>query len=308
MPTTQPIRVVYIAGYGRSGTTVLDVALGQHPAVIGSGEIAELTRHVWRENEYCACGQPVHDCDFWSPVLRQWSEGQPSSLMPLYEDCQKKIESLVGLAKSSSGFGHGKQFAFYARNTTRLFEAMLSQSGKSAIVDSSKLPARAMALALIPEIDLRVIHVVRDGRGVAWSLAKAYGRDVKSGLQREIKPKSVSRTALRWIMVNLETEYLLRKLSPEKVMRLRYEDFISDPADVMRKIGALAELDFGGIGEKLQRGEPVRPGHQIAGNRLRMNASISLAKDELWRSMMPPAEQARFRRLGGWMLRRYGYL
>ena len=43
MPTTQPIRVLYFAGYGRSGTTVLDIALGQHPAVIGSGEISELT-------------------------------------------------------------------------------------------------------------------------------------------------------------------------------------------------------------------------------------------------------------------------
>jgi hypothetical protein len=39
-----------------------------------------------------------------------------------------------------------------------------------------------------------------------------------------------------------------------------------------------------------------------------MNASISLAKDESWRSMMPPGQQASFQRLGGWMLRRYGYL
>ena len=308
MQSTLPVRVVYVAGYGRSGTTLLDVALGQHPQVIGSGEIAELTGHVWRENEYCACGQPVHDCDFWSPVLRRWSEGQPSSLMPEYEDCQKKIESLIGLSKLSSGFGQGKQFAFYARNTTRLFEAILSQSGKSTIVDSSKKPGRAMALALIPEIDLRVIHVVRDGRGVAWSLAKPYKRDVKSGLQREIKPKPVSRTALRWTMVNLGAEHLSRKLGPEKVMRLRYEDFVSDPADAMQRIGAFAGLDFGGIGEKLQRGEPVRPGHQIAGNRLRMSASISLSKDEQWRSMMPPAQQAVFRWLGGSMLRRYGYL
>ena len=217
MPITQPIRVLYIAGYGRSGTTVLDVALGQHPAVIGAGEIAELTRHVWRQNEYCACGKPARDCGFWSPVLRQWCEGSSFVLMPQYEDCQKKLEGFVGVAKSSSGLGLRKQFAFYARHTPRLFEAMLSQAGKKIIVDSSKLPWRAMALARIPEIDLRVIHVVRDGRGVAWSLAKAYERDVKSGLQREIKPKSVSRTALRWSMVNLGTEYLSRRLGSGKV-------------------------------------------------------------------------------------------
>ena len=287
---------------------MLDVALGQHPAVIGSGEITALTRHVWRKNEYCACGQPVHDCGFWSPVLRQWWDGHPPSLMPQYEDCQKKIESLVGLAKSSSGLGHGKHFAFYARHTTRLFEAMLSQSGKRTIVDSSKLPGRAMALALVPEIDLRVIHVVRDGRGVAWSLAKAYAARRKIGSAAGNQTEVRIPDGLRWTMVNLGTEYLSRKLGPEKVMRLRYEDFVSNPADVMRKIGTFVELDFGETGERLQRGEAVRPGHQIAGNRLRMNASISLARDESWRSMMPLGQQAVFRRLGGWMLRRYGYL
>ena len=165
-----------------------------------------------------------------------------------------------------------------------------------------------MALALNPEIDLRVIHVVRDGRGVAWSLAKAYERDVKSGLQREIKPKPVWRTALRWSMVNLEAEYLSRKQGPHRFMRLRYEDFVSNPAEALRKIGAFAGLDFGDIGERLKQGEAIRPSHQIAGNRLRMNTSISLAKDEAWRSMMPRRQQAAFNRLGGWMLRRYGYL
>lgn len=308
MPATQPVRVIYVAGYGRSGTTVLDIALGQHPQVIGAGEITALTRHVWRRNEYCACGQPVHDCGFWNPVLRRWSEGQDVSLMPQYQRCQGKIEGLFGHAKLSSGLGNRSQFAFYTNHTARLFEAMVSQSYKKVIVDSSKLPGRAMALALVPKVDLRVIHVVRDGRGVAWSLAKAYERDVKAGLQREIKPKSISRTALRWSIVNLETEYLARKLGPQKVMRLRYEDFVSNPAETMRKIGIFAELDFSQVGEALRRGEFINPGHQIAGNRLRMNASFSLAGDESWRSMMPAGQQASFRRLGGWMLGRYGYL
>ena len=307
MSSTLPIRVVYIAGYGRSGTTLLDIVLGQHPDVVGAGEIAELTGHVWHENEYCACGQPVHDCDFWSPLLRQWLDAHPSSLMRRYEDCQEKIESLAGLSKLYSGYGRGEEFAFYSRATTRLFEAIRSRSGKSTIVDSSKNPGRAMALALIPEIDLRVIHVVRDGRGVAWSLAKPYARDVKSGLQRTIKPRPIFRTALRWSIVNLGAECLSNKLGPQKFMRLRYEDFVSNPASTMERIGSFAGLDLAAIGESLQRGEAIRPGHQIAGNRLRMNTSISLSADEKWRTMMPPAQQTLFRFLGGAMLRRYGY-
>ncbi len=206
------------------------------------------------------------------------------------------------------GVGIGKQLAPYVLHTKRLFNAMLSCSGKQIIVDSSKLPGRAMALAQIPGVDMRVIHVVRDGRGVAWSLLKAYDRDVKSGLQKAIKPKPVFRTALRWSIVNLAVEYLSRKLGPQKVMRVRYEDFASNPAATMQQIGAFLELDLSQIGLSLQNGEAIEPGHQVAGSRLRMNASIALTKDESWRTRMPAGQQLSFQRLGGWMLRRYGYL
>jgi hypothetical protein len=229
-------------------------------------------------------------------------------MMSEYCALQTKFEGLSVLAKVLSGIGLGKQFAPYALQTERLVNAMLSCSGKQVVVDSSKLPGRAMALAQIPTIDMRVIHMVRDGRGVAWSLLKPYERDAKSGLQKEIKPKSVFRTALRWSVVNLAVEYLSRKLGPEKVLRVRYEDFASDPVAVMQRIGAFLDLDLHQIGSSLQNGEPIGPGHQVAGNRLRMNGSVALTKDESWRARMPAAQQVSFERLGGWMLRRYGYL
>ncbi|MDK1491927.1 sulfotransferase [Sinorhizobium sp. 7-81] len=307
MPS-QSTRIVYIAGYGRSGSTLLDIALGQHPAVVGAGEITSLTRHVWSHNEYCACGHPIRDCAVWSTVLQEWSKGWDSTLMSEYCALQQKFEGLPMFMKVFCGVGLGKQFAPYALHTKRLFDAMLSCSGRQMIVDSSKLPGRAMALAQIPGIDMRVIHLVRDGRGVAWSLLKGYERDEKSGLQKEIKPKSVFRTALRWSIVNLAVEYLLRKLGPQKVMRVRYEDFASNPVEVMQEIGTFLELDLTEIGSTLQSGRPIGPGHQVAGNRLRMNGSIALNKDEAWRTRMPAGQQVSFQRLGGWMLRRYGYL
>lgn len=307
MPS-QPARIAYIAGYGRSGTTILDIALGQHGAVLGAGEITSLTRHVWRNNEYCACGNPIRDCSFWSAVCQEWSANPDPDLMSEYCALQTKFEGLSILIRVLSGLDLGKSFAKYARHTERLINAMVSRSGKQIIVDSSKLPGRAMALAQIPGIDMRVIHMVRDGRGVAWSLLKPYERDTKSGLQKEIRRKSVFRTALRWSVVNLAVEYLSRKLGPEKVMRVRYEDFASDPVAVMQQIGAFLDLDLHQIGSSLKDGEPVGPGHQVAGNRLRMNGSVALSKDESWRARMPAGQQVSFERLCGWMLRRYGYL
>lgn len=306
MPS-QPVRIAYIAGYGRSGSTILDIALGQHSAVVGAGEITSLTQHAWRNNEFCACGKAIHHCSFWSSVLEEWSAGGEQGLMDEYCRLQQRFEGLSMATRLLSGAGLGKQFSVYTLHTKRLFSAMLSCSGRQVIVDSSKLPGRAMALAQIPGIDMRVIHLVRDGRGVAWSLLKGYERDAKSGLQKEIKPKSVFRTALRWSMVNLAVEYLSRKLGPERVIRVRYEDFTSDPVSVMQKVGTFLELDLSRVGTSLQNGEAMGPAHQVAGNRLRMSESIALNKDETWRTRMPARQQVSFQWLGGWMLKRYGY-
>lgn len=302
------LRVAYIAGYGRSGTTVLDIALGQHGAVFGAGEITALTRHVWSGNEYCACGCLVRACPFWSAVVGRWLESEDSSLVERYAGLQAKTEGLANLARGLVG-GRGARRAFeeYGRQTAHLLRAIAAEAGAAVVVDSSKLPGRAFALSLVPGVDLRVVHVVRDGRGVAWSLLKRYDRDVKAGLQREIVPRPVARTALRWALVNLAVEALCRRLGPARSLRLRYEDLTGDPEAALGRVGRTLGLDLGQVGAALHRGEPMGPGHQIAGNRLRMGGAVRLARDDAWRSDMPADKRATFDRLCGWLLRRYGY-
>lgn len=306
--TPKPIRVVYIAGYGRSGTTLLDIALGQHPAVAGTGEIATLSRHVWSQNEYCSCGQPARDCPLWGRIGRQWSASlPPGSSLDDYKRNQESIESILGFRRIMRRTLSRRAFKSYADITLQLFDSIRRHSGKDIIVDSSKLPGRALALTSIPGIDLYVIHVVRDGRGVAWSLLQSYKRDLKAGVQKDIKPRSALRTAARWCVVNLATEALRLKLGRDRYIRVKYEDLVANPVPTLEKIGEMVDLDLAGIGLKLQNGEPIQPTHQIAGNRLRMNKSIRLVRDEAWRTQMPRKERATFDWLGGWLLRRYGY-
>jgi len=69
-----PIRVLYIAGEGHSGSTFLDIMLGNHPDVFGAGELSNLPRGGWIDNEYCTCGRQANDCPFWSYVRRVWVE------------------------------------------------------------------------------------------------------------------------------------------------------------------------------------------------------------------------------------------
>ena len=67
-----PLHVVYVMGVGRSGSTLLDIALGSHPRVESVGELKNLVRGGWRENGYCACGSRVQECDFWARVDGLW--------------------------------------------------------------------------------------------------------------------------------------------------------------------------------------------------------------------------------------------
>ncbi|QIG49933.1 sulfotransferase [Nordella sp. HKS 07] len=301
-------KLVYIAGYGRSGSTVLSIALGQHKEIFGCGEIITLGHHVWENNEYCSCGSPIHDCEFWRETVALWGKEESPSLVSDYGKLQDQFESLISISRMLRKTLRRESFNTYSRHTLRLLEVVSKRSSRGLVVDSSKHPGRAAALALIPGLDLYVIHLVRDGRGVAWSLLKAYQRDKRIGLQKDIEAKPVMRTAFRWATVNLATESLARRLGPRRFVRIRYEDFTRDPKECLKKIGDLIGADFGDLGDQINAGMPLEPGHQMAGNRLRMNATIELSPDVKWKSQMPGRKQALFTWLCAWLLRRYGYL
>lgn len=295
-----PVRLIYVAGYGRSGTTLLDIALGEHPAIMGAGEVTTLARHVWDNSEYCACGQPVRDCPSWKAIVERWMEGEPADFLSDYRRAQKRTETLIGIGRWLPLLG----WRNHARRTLKLLRGMAAVSGRPILVDSSKLPGRAFALAAMPGVDLIVVHVVRDGRGVAWSLLKGYERSVRDGLQRELRPKPLLYTALRWAMVNIATERLCRHVGPARSIRVRYEDFVDDPRGAIGRIVAL-------VGERPQIGlaQPVafEPQHQVAGSRHRMQRSIEMRADDKWKRDMPLAKQWLFTLLCAPLLRRYGY-
>ena len=64
--------VVYIVGYGRSGSTILDIILGQHADIFSAGELRNLTTRAWQGNEYCSCQSSLQSCPFWSEVMALW--------------------------------------------------------------------------------------------------------------------------------------------------------------------------------------------------------------------------------------------
>lgn len=294
-----PVKVIYIAGYGRSGTTLLDIALGEHPSITGAGELSTLARHVWAEAEYCACGSVVRDCPFWRDVVDDWRAGEAPDMIDDYHAHQRRTETILPLGRLRAG---NRQNA----RTTRLFASIRAHSGRPIVLDSSKLPGRGAALAANPGIDLYVIHVVRDPRGVAWSLRKGIARHVEGGVQRTLRPKSLLHTALRWSIVNAAADALCRRVGNARSLRVRYEDFVAYPRETLGRIlGLVGEQPL--AAHDGGRAATFRPQHQMAGSRHRMQPAITIERDERWRDAMPPAQQALVSAITAPLRWRYGY-
>ncbi|SMX47300.1 sulfotransferase family protein [Actibacterium lipolyticum] len=296
------LKVIYVVGYGRSGSTILDIALGQHPKIFGAGEIAAMCRHVWANNEYCACGARIQECQFWPDVMAQWlpQAGGVDGFFSL----AKQVEPLVSPARIL-GLGAVKR---YADLSASLFQGVADAAGTDVLVDSSKMPGRGLALAESDQIDLRVIHLVRDARGVANAMSRPMEIDVEKGVQKKIKARSPYRTAIRWRMYNSFAERLGRKVGADKFVRVRYEDFAAQPAEEFARIGAATGMDLSAICTALEQSQPIMPAHQMAGSRIRMKKDLTLRFDNNWEDKMTPADQQKVVRVTSEQLRRYGYM
>src|SRR6266540_1011647 len=303
-----PLRVVYIAGVGRSGSTVLDSVLGNHASIQSVGELSRLASDGWIHNFYCSCGEPAKECPFWVAVQQAWCESNGGITIQEYIETQNKVEQFrrwpFMLRESTR---RNPTFQVYAEQTVLLLRAIQMLSGCTTIVDSSKGVERALALSLIPEIDLRVIQLVRDPRGVVWSHKKSFAKNLESGLPRDIRPWPAWRGALYWCRMNMQADWLRRRVGAEKSMLVRYEDFMVQTVATLQQIGDFIGVDLSDVQQAITQGENLYFGHTIAGNRVRMQGELRLKFDQDWLQKLSPRDRRVTEIISGWMMARYGY-
>jgi len=340
--TEAPVKVLKITGLGRSGSTILDVVLGNHPQIESVGEVANLIRTGWISREslhgidqkrlrrrFCTCGKrldvlyvdtPDEACPFWSRVRGEWVERTDPETIESYPELQNDFE----LKRRWPRLLYEKRrrsasFRSYAGLTRAFFESIRAVSGKPIIVDCSKISVRAFALGMIPGIDLCVVHLVRDGRGVIASHRKTFENDLQAGIVRDHKGHPRWKTAarrrvlylvsvVRWVVQNMAAEWVCTRLGPKKTMRLRYEDFVADPKGALERIGSLLEVDLTEVAEAASSGKPMQAGHNVGGNRTKKSGYIMLRPDaQEWRTALSPTEQRLSWASMGWLMHRYGY-
>ena len=285
--------VLYIGGSGRSGSTLLERLLGELDDVVTLGEVGHLWERGLRNDELCACGQPFSQCPFWHEVGERafggWSNVDPEWMLTL-KDRVDRQRRMPQTSRRHVAPGMARDLEEYVDHYRRVYESAAAVAGRRIVVDSSKVAPTALALSHHSGIDLRLMHITRDSRGVAYSWLKAVSRPETSN--RELMPQlTPTQSSLLWSSHNASIGLLRHRRVP--VTRLRYEDLVAHPGPVVRR--AFRELELLGDGELPLLG-PTRielgPTHSVAGNPMRFTiGTMDLRPDTEWKSRMKPNDR-----------------
>lgn len=301
------LTIVYIAGTGRCGSTILDRILGTLPGVVSCNEVIGVWNNGFRENLGCACGANFRDCSFWSAVVKTaFPNGEPDAarIQELQWDVSRSRHLPRLLAEPSAESRFGARLAEYRAALGPLYRAIADVSECDIIVDSSKLPGEALVLAGLPDVDVRVIHVIRDARAVAYSwLRKRHD----PGLRRQQDRHGPLHTAVYWSMRNILAEVLKRRLP---YVRVRYEDLMRSPRTELHRLTSAVDVLSGGqaalTGERTVQLETV---HAMLGNPQRFQTGpVELRPDVEWRGALPRVDRTIVTALTLPLLLRHGYV
>ncbi len=309
----QNMKVLYILGEGRSGSTLIDNILNEMDGVVSLGEVQFWWQRGYQENQLCGCGERFRECEFWRTVVG--SVGEEDDV----EDIGKKLEAaryhslaafpgaavrdLVGAFRKSGSSCHKA----IVGSIDKLYQSAAAYTNAKVVVDSSKTVHMAYFLARYSECDIRFLHLVRDARGVAFSRGKRKVRSEVSDKKVYMPRMGPAKSAIKWVVNNLLSEQVV---GGRPYKRVRYEDFVKDPKGVLGDIIRFVEHDGGNAEDLIDDDHNVtfRGNHTVSGNPGRLShGEKKIRADERWRSEMSLGARIKVGLISWPVLLRYGY-
>ena len=304
-----PIPYVCMPGSPYTGSTLLGMLLGNHPACASIGAATGLTARVDLSTYLCSCGAKFTDCGFWGRVARRTVELQHP--VTVFEKDfwnthvrVSKRRSLNGLAVSSLGSAPLDavrdavlgRVGPVARKITEaklaswsLARAVLEETGKTMFVDTARDHQRPRYLAGMPLLDVKVIHLVRDPRGNVASIMK----HTKVGIRK---------AARQWRHYNVEADRIRRRFPRSSWMLLRYEDLCQSPQGTLDRVA-----EFIGV-EPVPIATLVAPSERhVIGNSMRLKELDEINEDLSWQPTLRGPDLRTIAKIVGSTSHRLGY-
>jgi len=280
------VKVLYIAGVNRSGSTVLTKVLNEIEGFFGVNEIVLIGQFGLRTNRPLSNGEPFNDSKLWNKVLNNaYGEVPHWSQLSYYDQPTPRLANLV-LDNFKLKDSEIKKHEDYAKAVTRLYQSIREVTGCQVIVDSSKTPEYAYFLSTLKDIDLYVLNLTRDPRGIFYSHQKVIQRqDMNQGSRILMKRKGMFNFILKYIARNIGSLRLQQKSA--HYLKIRYEDFARSPAPVLEKICRFLDYDYP---SDLVREDTIglsKEDHGIWGNPMRKSKdTLKIVHDSQWKDKL----------------------
>lgn len=297
-------RLLYILGPSYSGSTLLTFLIGQHPEVATVGELkAAVTGPV--EENHCSCGARWDQCPFWQEVQdRMRTSGAAFSLEHFgthFGRGSAVFRRLISASVRHPCFAWPSQLALkilppmrqewhtIVEQNRRLINVVLKLQGGHVFLDGSKDPERLNQLLEADAWDIKVLRLIRDGRGVTNSY---------------MKHNCVSMTvaAREWVRTEKACDRVLRRVSPASLLTLQYEALCASVEETLAAIWVWAELEP----PTPAKMRPLGTMH-ILGNPMRLGFRNAIKLDQKWRTELCPVDLETFNRIAGSLNRLRGY-
>jgi len=297
---------VYLMAASHSGSTLLTLLLASHPDVATVGETCAVQWTGNGDTGLCSCGFGLEVCPFWRRLGErlgrrgiawnprhfrtdfQVSRGRLTRRVLRAEYQGPLLEGLRDACLMVSPVWRRERADLFRNNQALIEETMRIQSGK-VFLDSSKEPHRLKFFLQMPGLRIKVIHMIRDGRGV-----------MNSYLTRS--RWTPERSADEWRRSIVSEEHILHRLQPEQYIQIRYEDLCREMTNHVGRV-----LTFMGLNPDLWDPNFNEHERHILGNRMRMRKDIEVRLNEQWRESLTPDHLTTFEGIAGHLNRKYGY-
>lgn len=261
--------IIYISGAGHSGSTLLDIILGNMDNSISTGELCFFPEKGIKNGEYCACGMQVPNCTFWSEIISAWNEKREMDL-DTYIHFQNKLHSKKNVFFALSQFLRpSDKMLMYMRDTKLLYKLIFERSDSTYLIDSSKTPLRVLVLKRIG-FKLKIIHLTRQFGHVLNSNKKHSKKDPEKGLEHDMPPLKTRYALSVWLADNLFTFLFSRGA---ETIRVKYENMVHNPT---KTIQGVINNDKS-FRDRLSARGPFYPRHLVAGNMIRLKDELYIA-------------------------------
>lgn len=258
-------KVVYILGLGRSGTTLLDIVLGNMENAISCGE---LNRYPYEEGRPYQYPENHPAQKLWMGIKDEFDARYPNTNWSKMVEMHRQFEFHGQFILNYLGLYNKTKFSEYLDFVERVYELIAEKTEQGVLIDSSKYASRALSIGRSEKIDVVYLYIKRGPSSVVASFAK---KDV------EQNSKSWFGANLYYFMASKLCHLAFWRLKAKhRAISVRYEDLMNNPKKYFSIIGTELEVNATQIISKLESSTPFSGGTIYYGNRVRLQEEVTL--------------------------------